>query len=194
MQQDTYGIQISTFVIRPVLHHFILWIVLAPIFFLEAHALHMLTQTMALQNTNRTREIIAEVVDSRMRASGPQIRYQFSLPDDTTRYTPIGSSGLSKTWIPVTQEVWQETQQRNGTVPVVYLADNPHVSQPVGRVGYPVVDSLLHWAVFLVFDLVWLTEMFIIIRNFLRSQAAVERRMVQRFRFWEVRRRHTMLV
>ena len=194
MQQDTYGIQSSTFVIRPVLHHFLLWIMLAPIFLLEAHALHMLTQTMELQNTNRTRQVTANVVDYRMRASGPQVRYEFSLPNDSTVYTPKGSSGLGTPWIPITKEAWQESQQRNGAIPVRYLADNPHVSQPIGRVGYPVIDSLMHWAVFMLFDLVWLSELFMIVRNFLRSQVAVERRMVQRFRFWEVRRRQSVLM
>ena len=174
------------FVVRPVLRHFVFWAIMAPLFVLEAHAFQIFIHTLALQDPSRIRQVTATVVESRMREDGPQVRYEFRLPDNPTVFFATGMTGLDRSWVPVTDRVWQAAQQ-NGTISIAYLPEDPWSNQPIGRRGYAVEDSFLGWFVFLAFDVLWLTETTFIIRNYFTAQTAAERRIARQLRYWQSR-------
>lgn len=176
------------FVVRPVPHHFLLWLLLAPLILVEIRALHLFTQALELQDAQHVQWAQATIVDHRIRSDGPQIRYQFWTPNDSTIYHPVGLAGFTARWVPITEQVWEQAQ-RSGSITVAYLPDNPWANQPVGQ-EFLVENSFVTWTVFLIFDLIWLTEMGFIVRNFFAAQTAAERQIPQRFRYWRsVRRR-----
>lgn len=178
------------FVVRPVLRHFLLWLLLAPLILVEMRALHLFTQALELQDSQRVEWAQATIVDHRIRSDGPQIRYQFRLPNNSTMYHAVGLAGFNARWVPITEKVWEQAQQSR-VITVAYLPENPWANQPVGQ-EFLVENSFVTWTVFLIFDLIWLAEMGFIVRNFFAAQTAAERQIPQRFRYWRsVRRRLT---
>jgi hypothetical protein len=174
----------AVFTVRPVVLHFALWVLLAPLFLLEARALEQLAQTLALQDTARIRRTLAEVTAERSGPSGPEIRYQFTIAGRTERFAAMNTAGWGEPWVPLSPAAWERAHRQNGLVEVVYLPENPAANQPVARAGYPIGDSAFSWSLFLIVDLIWLVETTLMIRNFLRCQTAAERREACRMRFW----------
>ncbi|GEM_PF-1945438 len=170
------------FTIRPIILHFALWVLLAPLFILEAQALDQLLQTMALQDSLHVRTALAEVTAERLSVRGPELRYEFQSVSGQ-RISAMNTSGWGETWIPVSLETWQHAQQHK-QIEVIYLPERPQANQPVGRVGSPIGDSAFSWGFFLLIDLVWVAETIMIAANFLRCQIAAERRQPTRVRFW----------
>lgn len=171
------------FHIRPVIPHFILWTVLAPFFLLELRALEQLQQTLALQEGLRVHIVMAEVTAQRHRAPAHEVRYQFRTAGRSEAVEPMNTAGWGETWVPVNDAAWNEART-TGRIRVAYLPENPQANQPLGRAGSPIGDSAFSWLLFLALDLVWLTESAIMIRNYLRSQTAAERRQISTMRFW----------
>ncbi|HEU4328786.1 MAG TPA: hypothetical protein VFS21_36950 [Roseiflexaceae bacterium] len=180
------------FAVRPVLRHFLLWIALAPLFLIEMGALKTFLQLLDLQAGRGTVVVVAAVTDRRRGPQGEEVRYSFSVPGRSERYHAVDLTRWSNLWIPLGPEAGQRARAED-TIEVVYLRDNPWVNQAVGRRGYPLGDSFLTWLFFLVIDLLWLAESFVILRNYAYCQVAVERRQPQRLRFWESRRVRTEL-
>lgn len=174
------------FVLRPVPHHFLVWILLAPLLLVEVSTLDALVRVVALQEPARGQVALADVVERRDSARGTEVRYQFRLPDSTQTYHARGALGGASVWAPLTPEAAAEAA-RTGLVRVRYLPEDPWTNQALGHAGQPVLDSFLMWGVFLLVDLLWLAESAVIARNFARAQALVERRTPQRIRFWESR-------
>jgi hypothetical protein len=180
------------FTIRPVLAHFALWLMLAPLFFFEAQALDQLLHTIALQDPQRVRIVQAEVTDQRQGSRGYELRYQFRLAGVAEPFQAMNTSGWGEVWIPVTPEVWAAAA-RGEPIQVAYLPEHPAANQPVGRVGYPIGDSAFSWALFVLVDLIWIVETCMIVINFQRCLAAVERREEFRGRFWRSQRLPTAI-
>jgi hypothetical protein len=171
------------FRIRPIIPHFLLWMLLAPFFLLELRALEQLQQTLMLQEGQYVATTLAEITAQRMGTHGPEVQYQFHTAGADESIGPMNTSGWGETWVPVSESAWQEAQD-TGQISVAYLPSYPQANQPLGRVGSPVGDSIFSWLLFLALDLVWLAESLVIIRNYLRSQVAAERRLHSRIRFW----------
>lgn len=159
-------------------------------FAVELRALDVFIQTVALQDPAQTQLVDAQILADRPRADGHEIRYQFQIPGTAATYSRIGLAGTSE-WVRISEAAWQQAKATR-QIAVVYLPDNPWANQPISVEGRPVENSLLGWLVFLVIDLVWVAESYVIVRNFLAAQAAVERRTVQHFRFWRTVRRRTV--
>ncbi len=173
------------FTVRPILHHFILWLLLAPLFLVEAYALREFLQLLALQDPSRTQQVQAQVTAWRSGADGIEVRYQFHLDGNPQQYTATSINAFGGTvWVPINQQVWQRARQHGQHVMVTYLRNNPWINQPNGRVGSPLSDSFLAWVLFLVFDLLWIAETMWIVRNYVLCQAAAERREERHMRFW----------
>jgi hypothetical protein len=173
------------FSVRPIPQHFVLWVLLAPLFLVEIYALREFLQLLALQDASRTQQAQAQIIDWRASSVGPEVRYQFHVDGNPQEYTATSINTLGGTaWVPITQAAWQRARQHGQHVMVTYLRDNPWVNQPDGRLGSPLGDSFLAWALFLVFDLLWIAETIWIVRNYAICQAAAERREARRIRFW----------
>lgn len=173
------------FTVRPVWHHFILWFLCAPLFLIEAYALRELTQVLALQDASRTQTAQADIVNQRLTANGPEVQYQFSVAHQETRFYATSMNALGRqTWVPISPEAWQQARANGKKLLVSYLQDNPWINQPVGRAINPIGDRLLTWMLFLMVDLLWVAESLWIARNYFHCQAAAERRMPYRGRFW----------
>jgi len=177
----------SVFVVRPVLRHFALWLLLIPFILVELHIFDLFQQTLMLQDPTRARQTSATILDARAQNDGIDIRYTFQLSGDPTIYTASSLLGSSNSWTPITAQTWQQSSQQH-RITVTYLPQNPWINQPDGTQSHPVATSLLTWIVFVLFDLLGLAETFVMVRNFLAAQVAVERRRVERFRFWQSRR------
>lgn len=176
------------FTLRPIPHHFVIWALLAPLLLVELYTLDSLLRVVALQDARQSRTTLAQVVEMRRGARGPEIRYQFSLPGSGEQYYARGTLGQSSLWTPLSEADWQEAQSRGGRIEVSYLPSDPWTNQPVGRAGHALANSFCLWGLFLVFDLIWLAETFVIARNYIHCTAMVERRIPHRTRFWESRR------
>ena len=173
------------FSVRPVLQHFVLWLLLAPLFLAEAYALREFLQLLALQDTSRTQQVQAQIIAWRIGANGTEVRYQFQLDGSPQQYTATSMNAFGGTvWVPISQQVWQRARQQGHRLTVTYLRDNPWINQPDGRIGSPISDGFLAWGLFLVFDLLWIAEAIWIVRNYLLCQAAAERRESRQMRFW----------
>lgn len=173
------------FSVRPIVQHFILWILLAPLFLAEAYALREFLQVLALQDANRTEHVQAQVIDWRADVNGTEVRYQFQLDGSSQQYMATSMNALGgAVWVPISQQVWEHARQQGQHLTVTYLRDNPWINQPDGRIGSPISDSFLAWGLFLVFDLLWVAEALWIMRNYLVCQAAAERREPLQIRFW----------
>jgi hypothetical protein len=173
------------YVLRPVPHHFLVWLLLAPLLLVEVYTLDALARVVALQDPARARVAQAEVLEHRDGPTGPEVRYRFHVPGGRESFFARGTLGASNLWVPISPEAWRAA--RGGTLPVAYLPEDPWTNQPLGRRGHPVADSFCLWGLFLLFDMVWVAESFVIARNFVRAQAMVERRVPSRMRFWESR-------
>lgn len=171
------------FTIRPVFRHFVLWLVLAPIILLEIKALARVFDLLALQQSQGARHTIAEVIDYREGPTMVEIRYRFQIPGDPNAYTATDVIGRTDLWIPISQRIGQAVQAQR-QIQVTYLPHNPWINIPEGRLGRILEDSAAIWVMFLIFDLVWFTETFILLRNFKRCIVAAERRQPVRMRFW----------
>ncbi len=170
------------YTVRPLVHHFALWVLLAPIFLFEAQALEQLVGVVALQDAGHTRAAVARVEELRDGARGPEVRYSFSAPGRPERFTSLGTAGWGETWVPLSEEAAR--QAASGRLMVLYLPESPAINQPLGRAGHPIGDSALSWALFLAADLAWAAESLMIVLNFQRCLAAAERREERRLRFW----------
>lgn len=169
--------------VRPIMMHFALWGLLAPLFLLELRALSQLNATIALQDRSRVRTVLAAVTEDRHGSRGPEIRYEFQVAGWGEQFRAMNTAGWGEAWIPISEEAWREVG-RQRQIMVVYLPESPAANQPIGRVGYPIGDSAFAWALFLLADLAWLFETAGIIRNYLRCQTLAERREERRLRFW----------
>ena len=155
------------YTIRPVLRDFVVWLLLAPLFFFEAQALTQLQYTLELQNGARVTRALADVTATRMSARGPEIRYEFQVGNGAP-IPAMSTSGWGDTWVPISRDAWQRLQDNGGRIEVVYLPDAPQANQPIGRTGYPM----------------WLVESVQLVRNYARALANAERRKPVRQRFW----------
>lgn len=180
------------YTVRPIAHHFVFWLLLAPLFLLEARALEQLAQTLALQDGTHTRTVLADITAHHMGSRGPEIRYQFQVQGSTERYTEMNTAGWGVTWVPVSAEAWAAAEQ-SGKIPVKYLPEDPRANQPVERLGHPIGDSLFSWIVFLFVDLIWLFETCVMLSNYVRCLVAAERRQPARLRFWKSRQLPSVL-
>jgi hypothetical protein len=175
----------SVFSVRPVAVHFLVWLILAPLAVFEMRALEQLRQTIALQEQLHVGVALADVIDQRLSARGPEVRYEFRVAGRMTSVPAMNTSGWGKAWIPISKEAWDEMLDEGGRIPVRYLPENPEANQPVGRVGSPIGDSMLSWALFLFVDIIWAVELTVVVINYLRCQVAAERREGCRLRFWQ---------
>lgn len=175
------------FVVRPILRHFVLWLALAPLFLIESSALQMLTQTLALQDGRAAATAVARITAHRSTPQGEEIRYAFEVPGSPETFHAVDLTRWGDLWVPVSTPVWQQALRDGRQIRVLYLPENPWVNQAAGQQGSPLGVSLLTWLFFLGVDLLWLAESWIIVRNYLRCQVAVERRQAERMRFWESR-------
>lgn len=176
------------FVVRPVAIHFAWWLILAPLLLIELRAFHALQETIALQDSSRARHAIAQVTDSVDRAHGADIRYQFQVPGDPTWYSAADAIGRRNLWMSVSDAAIETARQREGRIEVSYLPENPWANQPSGQAGNPVADGAGGWLLFLLLDVVWLGETFLLARNYLRCLLAAERQQPCHVRFWRTRR------
>ncbi|MFO7169285.1 MAG: hypothetical protein DIU80_014770 [Chloroflexota bacterium] len=174
------------FVLRPIPHHFVIWLLLAPLLLMEVYTLDSFLRLVALQDASRARTALAEVVEHRSGSRGPEIRYRFGVAGSPATYHARSPLSSSSQWVPISPAAWEQAQ-RTGSIPVRYLPEDPWTNQPAGRVGHPVADSFCLWGLFLIFDLIWVAESYLIARNFARCLAMVERREPYRTRFWESR-------
>jgi hypothetical protein len=173
------------FAVRPIPQHFILWVLLAPLFLVETYALREFLQLLALQDASRTGQAQAQITDWRASIDGIEIRYQFHVDGSPQEYTATSINVFGgAVWVPISREAWQRARQQGQQVTVTYLRNNPWINQPNGRVGSPLGDSFLAWILFLVFDMLWIAETIWIVRNYMLCQAAAERREARRMRFW----------
>ncbi|HEU5085827.1 MAG TPA: hypothetical protein VFT99_00230 [Roseiflexaceae bacterium] len=171
------------YTVRPVVRDFVIWLLLAPLFFFEAQALTQLQYTLELQNQARVARALADVTATRMSARGPEIRYEFQVGNGA-RIRAMNTSGWGDTWVPISRDAWQRLQDSGDRIEVIYLPDAPQANQPVGRAGYPIGDSAFGWTMFALLDLVWLAETVQLVRNYARALANAERREPIRQRFW----------
>ena len=82
------------FGVRPVWRHFILWVLLIPLFLAEAGALREFFDLRRLQGPTGTRQTTAQIVESRKEhVDTTEIRYHFQVPDDPTWYSHSDMTG-----------------------------------------------------------------------------------------------------
>ncbi len=173
------------FVVRPVVQHFIWWALLAPLLLLELRALHNLQETLALQDSSRSRRVTASIVDHKDNGARPVVRYEFQVPNDQTRYSAADTFGRRNLWMAVSDETLAKALASNRKLDVVYLADKPWINMPIGHTGNAVVDGFAGWLLFLIVDLLWLGETAMIAINFRRCLLAAERQQPYKVRFWQ---------
>lgn len=171
------------FSVRPVVWHFIWWLILAPLLLLELRALDSLREQIALYDSERIQRVRAEVTGQRDEGVRAMVRYRFVLSGDPTTYSASDMVGRHELWIPVEPAALPRIE-REKRIEVAYLPENPWVNQPINRSGNPVADGVAGWLLFVLLDLVWVGETFLIVRNFLRCTTAAERRQPIRMRFW----------
>lgn len=171
------------FAVRPVIWHFLWWALLAPLLLLELRALHELEQQLALRDGMRVEHVLATVTGYRNNGPNAMIRYHFQRAGDSMVYSPTDLIGRRDLWMPVDSAVGLQAR-REKTIDVTYLVENPWANQPRGRIGNPVADGFAGWVLFLLVDLAWVGETFLIVRNFLRCLLAAERQQPVRMRFW----------
>lgn len=171
------------FAVRPVFWHFIWWMLLAPLLLVELRALDGLRETLALRDAERARSVVAEVTEQRQSGIEHVIRYRFRLAGDPTWYSATDMFGRRDLWVPLEEQRAQQAR-RARMITVNYLPENPWANEPQGRAGNPVADSVASWLLFLLVDLLWLAETFLIARNYLHCQVAAERQQPARMRFW----------
>lgn len=181
------------FVIRPVLWHFMWWVLLAPLLLIELYALHSLQEQFALTDPGLARTTLATVVEQRDNDGAALLRYEFRIPEDATVYSATDLAGRRELWTPVTPQAARQAANRN-QIEIHYLADNPWANQPVGRAGNPVVDGFAGWVLFLLVDIIWLAETFVLVRNYARCVVASERQQPLTLRFWRSQRVPQMML
>ncbi|MBC8161223.1 MAG: hypothetical protein H7Z42_08390 [Roseiflexaceae bacterium] len=174
------------FNVRPVVWHFVWWALLAPLLLVELAALHTFQESLALRDPERSRVAFAQVTAQRQDQRNPIARYRFQVPGDATWYSASDIAGRRDLWTPLTSAA-AAAARRSNQIEVRYLPDNPWANQPLGRAGNPLVDSFAFWILFALVDLLWLTETFLIGRNYLRCLHAAERRESLSMRFWQAR-------
>jgi hypothetical protein len=172
------------FVVRPVFRHFVWWLLFAPVVLFEIHALDHWLATRALEDPGRYHQAVADITAYNQTAYAYNIRYTFRIPGDPEQYTAADLLGRTDLWTRVTREAWETARRDGDTLRVLYLPEQPWVNQPASIAGNPAFDSFGGWLIFLIFDLFWLFETWLIGRNFLRCQVAAERQQVQQVRFW----------
>jgi len=170
------------FAVRPVVWHFAWWLLLAPLLLLELRALQNLEEQLALNDRQRTQYVRA-VVTGQRGGTQAMVRYRFELPGDVTLYSATDIIGRRELWMPIDPAAVPRIR-REQRIDVAYLPENPWANQPAGRTGNPVADGIAGWLLFLLLDLVWLGETFLLARNFLRCTTAAERQQPVRLRFW----------
>lgn len=170
------------FAVRPVVWHFVWWLVLAPLLLLELRALQNLQDQLALNDPQQAQHVRAHVTGERS-GTPTMVRYSFELPGDATSYSATDMIGRRELWMPVDPAIAAHISGEKA-LDVIYLPGNPWVNQPAGRTGNPVADGIAGWVLFLLIDLVWAGETFLIARNYLRCTLAAERREPVRMRFW----------
>ena len=175
------------YTVRPIIPHFLLWIALAPLFFVEFQVFEDLLEKRALTDPARVRHAMAEITDAREGADGGDVRFRFQVPGDGHWYTASDILGQSNIWTPLTREAHDEALANGKRLDVAYLPENPWANRLSGQAGDPIAGSVASWAFFLTFDLLWLYECFVLLRNYARCQILAERRQPARLRFWEAR-------
>lgn len=175
-------------VLRPIPHHFVVWLLLAPVLLIEFLALDGLVRTMQLQDPQQVQRATAQIIEQRQTSAGVEVRYTFVVPESGARVSPRGLL-QNIAWVPIETSVWQAAQVDDGQIAIVYLPEDPSFSQPIGRRGSALFDRAMLWMVFLIVDLAWIYESFIMVQNFWHAQADRERGHVVRRRFWRTKRR-----
>jgi hypothetical protein len=175
------------YTVRPIVPHFLLWLALAPLFLVEFRVFEELLERRALVDPARVRHAVAEIVDTRESANGGDVRFRFQVPGDGHWYSGSDLLGQRGTWTPITREAREHALANGQRLDVAYLPENPWANRLSGQAGDPLAGSIASWAFFLIFDLLWLYESFVLLRNYVRCQTLAERRQPARLRFWEVR-------
>lgn len=125
------------FVVRPVLHHFLLWLALAPFLLIETRALDTALDRLALLDDQRARTTVAEVTDFTDGTRRLQVRYRFRVPGDATDYSFTDVMGRQNLWTSITADSWQRARLNGDRIEVRYLPERPWINQPVGVAGSP---------------------------------------------------------
>jgi hypothetical protein len=175
------------YTVRPILSHFLLWLALAPLFVVEFRVFEELLERRALVDPARVRHSMAEITDTREGADGGDVRFRFQVPGDGHWYTAADMLGQTNVWTPITRETRDAAIAGGQRLDVAYLPENPWANRLSGQAGDPIAGSIASWAFFLTFDLLWVYESFVLLRNYVRCQTLAERRQPARLRFWEAR-------
>lgn len=175
------------YTVRPILPHFLLWLILAPLFLVEFRVFDELLEKQALTDPAHTRHAVAEITDVRASANGGDVRFRFQVPGDGHWYSASDMLGQRNVWTPLSRAARDEALAKGQHIDVAYLPENPWANRLEGQAGNPLAGSVASWAFFVVFDLVWLYESFVLVRNYVRCQVLAERRQPARLRFWEAR-------
>ena len=175
------------YTVRPIVPHFLLWLVLAPLFLVEFRVFEELLEKRALVDPARVQHAVAEITDVREGADGGDVRYRFQVPGDGHWYGASDLLGQRSVWTPITREARDQAHGQGQRLAVAYLPENPWANRLRGQAGDPLAGSIASWAFFLTFDLLWLYESFVLVHNYVRCQTLAERRQTARLRFWEAR-------
>lgn len=172
------------FVVRPRLKHFSIVLLIIPFFLGELYVGHWLFQMWELQTSSHFQTTMADVTMFGKWGNTWGIKYHFQVAGDPTIYG-AQSINYRDTWMPITDQAYEQIQRQNGKIEVKYFPDNPWLNQPLGRDGTPLTDGLVSWSCVLPFNIVGIIELFIITLNYFRCRAAAERQTAVRLRFWE---------
>jgi hypothetical protein len=177
------------FVVRLRWKHFIHWILFAPLLLIEAKVVGEFLGKLALRDPERSRHCMGEVTEYQdgNKKDHILIRYHFQIPGDTQWYTASDMTGRRDLWITITPAAWEEALQNNKKISIRYLPNDPWVNEPDGIAGTPVLDSLCGWGMVLGFDLYWLFELYLVVKQYLICRAAADERRGCSLRFWETR-------
>jgi hypothetical protein len=174
------------FVVRPRLKHFSILLIIVPLFLGELYVGHWLFQMWKLQTSSSFQTTMADVTTYGKWGNKWGIKYHFQVAGDSTIYG-AQSINYRDTWMPITDQAYEEIQRHDGKVEVKYLPEDPWLNQPLGRDGTPLTDGLLSWSCVLPFNIFGIIELFIITRNYFRCRAAAERQTAVQLHFWETK-------
>lgn len=172
---------------RPILIHFVPWLILLPVIIIEGLAFKGFHSQYLLDNLTHTNKVVAEITGHReWHDNIMEIRYRFQVEDDQTWYSASDAmTGKKNLWMPITELEWQDIVRRGQLVDVLYLQNNPWINKPVNQTGIPVWDSLCLWSLLFAIDAYSIYEFIIMIRNYLHCQRAAERGELCRLKYWK---------
>jgi hypothetical protein len=172
--------------VRPVFWDFIPFVILLPIFIVEAWLLEGVFREIKVRDPSQIVIAKAEITEHKV-GSNPReedIHYRFQVEGDPTWYSATDITGRRNLWIPITTAAWLNASQNGMTIPVAYALEDPWINRPVDQAGIPLGDSICLWSFVFVIDLVSFWEFFTIIRHYLRCRDAAKRGLYYRLRYW----------